>query len=314
MKQKLAQVAEKSNQIWPWFHKHGVMTVPKNPIVHNSSKVFTIGSCFAHEVRKCLASRNIALQPDYKAIKFSADTALVDSLPENEHIAFYNTFSIQQEIERAAGLWQQDEDDFWVVEGGAFGGTQMYQDPYRRAVFAKSRSVLTYIQDQINTQFQTGFEQADLFFITLGLIEVWRQKSNGKFVNQAPGYQRGAGGDETEFYLSSFAENLESLSTTLEIIQSRRPGAKVVITVSPVPLFRTFTGSDIIVANTESKSLLRAVAGEVCRTFSCASYFPSYELMNLVGPQGYIPRDGRHVEPAAVDKIMELFLESHMAE
>jgi hypothetical protein len=47
-------------------------------------------------------------------------------------------------------------------------------------------------------------------------------------------------------------------------------------TVSPVPLYLTFSGEDIIVANTYSKSVLRAACDAVENSREHVDYFPSY--------------------------------------
>ena len=61
------------------------------------------------------------------------------------------------------------------------------------------------------------------------------------------------------FHMSSYEENFENVARTVEMVTSIRPDARLVITVSPVGLGRTFGPDDILVANCEGKSILRAV-------------------------------------------------------
>ena len=57
------------------------------------------------------------------------------------------------------------------------------------------------------------------------------------------------------------------------------PEMRFVVTVSPVPFGATFKDADVIVANSASKSVLRAVAEELFRRHDFVDYFPSYEIV-----------------------------------
>jgi hypothetical protein len=80
-----------------------------------------------------------------------------------------------------------------------------------------------------------------------------------------------------------------------------------VLSVSPVPLEATATDNDVVVANLESKSLLRAVAGPVSREFDNVHYFPSYEFAMYYD---IFEEDGRHVTREAVARIINVFFQS----
>lgn len=80
------------------------------------------------------------------------------------------------------------------------------------------------------------------------------------------------------------------------------------MTVSPVTLARTFTKNEIYAANMESKSTLRAVAGRLSSEYKSVRYFPSYELVTGVGATAFQERDGRHVKPEMVERIMKAFV------
>jgi GSCFA family protein len=73
-----------------------------------------------------------------------------------------------------------------------------------------------------------------------------------------------------EFHLTSFAENRANLEGIYALLSEYgHPDVHIVVTVSPVPLMNTFSSTDIVVANTWAKSLLRAVAQEWARTRVC---------------------------------------------
>ena len=63
-----------------------------------------MGSCFAEEIRVALTNRQIACVPRYREISFDPARAVVDTLPEREHMNFYNTFTVRLQIEQALGL------------------------------------------------------------------------------------------------------------------------------------------------------------------------------------------------------------------
>ncbi len=84
-----------------------------------------------------------------------------------------------------------------------------------------------------------------------------------------------------------------------------------VVTVSPVPLQATFTDQDVIVANAESKAVLRAAAGAFARRHDNVSYFPSYEMVTHSHPDFALRPDRAHVEWAMVDRIMSSFIDAY---
>lgn len=53
-------------------------------------------------------------------------------------------------------------------------------------------------------------------------------------------------------------------------------GHKVMLTVSPVPIGRSFSGDDVIVSNCYSKSVLRAYAEYAKDKYKHVDYVPTY--------------------------------------
>lgn len=83
------------------------------------------------------------------------------------------------------------------------------------------------------------------------------------------------------------------------------PHARIVLTVSPVPLSRTFTGQDVAVANCYSKSVLRAAAEAVVQQYDFVDYFPSYESVTLSDPRLAWDLDRVHVTGEVVKANIE---------
>jgi hypothetical protein len=92
------------------------------------------------------------------------------------------------------------------------------------------------------------------------------------------------------------------------------PKAKIILTVSPVPLVATQEQQHVLVATTYSKSVLRVAADEVARIHDHVQYFPSYEI--ITGPHAsgrYFAADLRSVTEEGVDHVMRVFM-SRMTE
>jgi len=309
---------DRPNKKWEVLFKNKTLTVLNNQKFNMNQKYFTIGSCFAEEIRKAFTARNVLCYPEYKKIEIDPLRMRVDTLPHREHMNYYNTFSIRQELERAAGYWIQDEFDVWKLTGkkfvnGEFANTEgeVFQDPYRRLVFGDKIGDLHEALNQINQVMKDGIINADVFVMTLGMTEVFKKRNNGLVCNQVPVYGGGAGLRETYFYQSNFDENLENLRTTFRLLKELNSKVEVVLTVSPVPLHRSFNKNDIFVNNVESKATLRAVAAQICRELPWVHYFPSFEIVWGIGFSAYKDADLLHVKEEIVKNIIDVFLATH---
>ena len=87
--------------------------------------------------------------------------------------------------------------------------------------------------------------------------------------------------------------------------------AWIMLTVSPVPLARTFREEDVIVANMYSKSLLRVAAELECQNSESVEYFPSYESVMLSNREQTWQNDQIHVESEAIHKITNRMIEHY---
>ena len=86
------------------------------------------------------------------------------------------------------------------------------------------------------------------------------------------------------------------------------PQLRFVLTLSPVPLRATFRKEvDVWTANTESKAVLRTALAQFGKL-----YFPAYEIAMAAGQGWPFKDDARHVRPAIVQAIMEVFKHSYV--
>jgi hypothetical protein len=65
----------------------------------------------------------------------------------------------------------------------------------------------------------------------------------------------------------------------------------------------------VLVATTETKSILRAVAGQLATNNAHIDYFPGYELVNSPIFKGiFFEPNQRNVNPYGVNYVMDIFL------
>ncbi len=159
------------------------------------------------------------------------------------------------------------------------------------------------------------FSTVEVFVFTFGLTEAWTERRSGTVYPTAPGTIAGDFDPEIyEFRNFSFSEVLADFSAFRELIKSRNPAAKFLLTVSPVPLAATASGEHVLVANTYSKSVLRGVAGELYKTYDDVDYFPSYEIVAAPSSRGvFFESDMRSVSDAGVKTVMSVFFRAHGA-
>ena len=304
---------------WRDFVLHNRVTqnllfaMPRESLVSKEKKIFTIGSCFAQELRLIMKRKGYSIYPDYSSVSFDKNTQIFDKVPDvRDFIAHYDTFSILQEFEISFGLWKERESGFWEVTGRyaneLLRENLVFQDPYRKMCYATSKDLLARMSDNITSRIRDGIEQADLYIITLGLTEVWKHKATGKYLCRPPDTGYGGGDGCADLHLSTFTENHANLTQIIELIKVHYPQKRIVISVSPVSLDRTWRQDvDVYTANLESKSILRAVAGQVCREHSNVFYFPSYEMAVLLAADAF-KENGRHVKPEFAELVVAHFL------
>lgn len=118
--------------------------------------------------------------------------------------------------------------------------------------------------------------------------------------------------DQYEFRNFTFREIHEDFLAFRERIKAVNPTVKFILTVSPVPLTATRSDDHIAVATSYSKSVLRAVAGQICQECHDVDYFPSYEIIASPVMRGmFFEPNMRSVNPAGVTYVMTHFFAQH---
>jgi len=268
--------------------------------IANDAHVYTIGSCFAWEIQRALNERGFNVPDFYEDQRFSS----VEGVKDGAFFTRFNIGSMHNEIrnlvdENFLGEKLLYGDDDKVLD--VHFGTGRVQGLGTRGEKLEARSYFRgKARDHLN--------KCDLFIITLGLSEAFFDIEQGLYLNSAPPARFALQNPERfEARLIDYTESLKMLSEIRDMLKEIQPNIKMMVTVSPVALGNTFSGQDVVVANSQSKAILRAVAGTFTAEHDDAFYFPSYEAVQYSDPEFAYRWDKRHVKKDMVSKIIDLF-------
>ena len=275
--------------------------------ITKSKKIITFGSCFAQHISHWLLNNGYAWQ--------NAEPSPDHLSTEECRASGYDIFSCRTgNIYTVALLKQwllmaQDShsqvDELYFEEGRFF-------DPLRPLIPANgysSKDELFSDRQKTLTRLKHLLDNTEIFIFTMGLTEAWINKKNGFIYPACPGTLRGNfNPDEHMFKNYSHDEIMDDMVFIIENLKKFNKNIKFLLTVSPVPLTATASDKHILSATTYSKSVLRAVAGELCLKFADVDYFPSYELITSnATKQNYFETNLRSVKSSGVQFVMNHF-------
>jgi hypothetical protein len=170
---------------------------------------------------------------------------------------------------------------------------------------------LTQLKSAPDDPIRKEIEKANVYILTIGVAPSWYVKSSGQFVF-APDVHA------MDLFMQRTATVKEATDALLDVfktIHEINPAIQIVITLSPVPLARTFEFASAIVADCLSKSVLRAAIHEALLGFGGGKkpiYFPSFEIVRWAGGHAgnAFGDDGlpRHISREYVKHIISSFL------
>jgi hypothetical protein len=270
-------------------------------IITRQTPVGSMGSCFATRIAHQLQlwGYNYVIEeddlPPDLPLERVADTTF--RMAPARCGTLFDAPSMRQVVERAFGVWSPPR--LVVRRGGRI------VDPFR-TINQSFASIAEYDADrEAHTQaLRRALLKCDVFILTLGLTEAWQFVPTGDYVSVP---QLAAAPALFRRRRLSLEENLAELERLLAVYRAHKPDLQVIVSVSPVPLNKTFTTDHVVVANSLSKAVLRVVAEEfVARHPGVVHYLPSYEAV-LYGTREPWEEDMRHVSVAAVARVMRLF-------
>ncbi|MCW3477438.1 GSCFA domain-containing protein [Limobrevibacterium gyesilva] len=279
-------------------------TISENDLIGSA------GSCFAQHIGNRLK------RSGFRYLDVEPPPAL---LPAAEHGRYgygiysgrfgniYTARQMRQLFERAFAEFEP-VDHIWM-RGDRF------HDAFRPTIepdgFGSIEELLAMRQGHL-ASVRTMFEKADVFVFTFGLTEAWMSRRDGAVYPLCPGTAAGTFSDtEYQFVNFGFSEIIADMSMLIQRWRAINPGIRFLFTVSPVPLTATATSSHVMVATTYSKSVLRAVAGELAQD-ELIDYFPSYELIASPTQRGFFfAPNMRAVVAGGVEYVMRHFFDQH---
>lgn len=273
-------------------------------------KISTFGSCFAQHIGRALIQRGFKWYNTEPAPTGMSEKSIINfnyNVFSSRTGNIYTTSLLKQWVEWSTNVTDIPE-EVWFERG-------RYIDPFRPRIepngFA-SLEELRQSQQQTSTSFNKCITESDFFVYTLGLTESWFNKEFQYEYPMCPGTAAGDfNPDSHEFLNQQFNFVLKNLIDAISLMRNVNPNLKFILTVSPVPLTATYTNKHILIASMESKSILRAVAGQLAQEHEFIDYFPSYETINSPVFRGsFFEPNLRNVNPYGVNFVMDSFFSS----
>ena len=252
--------------------------LPSSKPFSRTSKLLTLGSCFATELRLHL-----------DALGHMAGGLWV---PEGLN----NSFALRQFIE-------------WCIVGNPSADAYWYDaNPEGQAI--------KWTPEAEQADYSQRFKSADGIVVTVGLAEVWEdQETGGVFWRGIPKniYEPG----RYICRMSTVEENQKNIESIIKTIRQLSRTKPIIFTLSPVPLKATFKKTSVVISDCVSKSILRVALHNVMSGADDNTYYwPAFEIVKWVGC--HIPHstfgdgalDQRHVSRFIVPLIMDSFVKN----
>ena len=273
-----------------------------------TDRVATAGSCFAQHIARTLQRERLHYfvvdRPE------GMDDAEAQSqgfgLFSARYGNIYTSRQLVQLFDRAQGDWNP-LDDAWQRADGR------WVDPFRPQVHAAGFDSAPSVRADTAihlAQVRRLFAELDVFIFTLGLTECWRSRIDGAVYPLAPGVAAGRFDPARHEFVNLSASDVEAdLDGFIQRLRSVNPRARVLLTVSPVPLIATFGSKHVLPATVHSKAVLRTAAQRVVAAHERVDYFPSFEIVTGAASRGrYFESDLRAVTPEGVSHVMRVFM------
>lgn len=250
--------------------------LPSAPVLAKGTKITAFGSCFAGNISRYLSAIGFNLSKD------RAPDIHVSSIGEG----LVNVHALASQFE-------------WALENKQFGDLWHGYDAGRVGM-----------DETVRIKTRDVFLETEFFIITLGLSEIWYDELTGGVFWRAVPLGR-FDPSRHKFRVASLAETKAQIALMYDLIRKHVPAAKVLFTLSPIPLVATFRPISCLTASTVSKAILRAALDEFLREHeedlnTRLFYFPSYEFVNELFPSRFLP-DNRHPHDIILYTIMKTF-------
>jgi hypothetical protein len=271
------------------------------------AKIATAGSCFAQHIGKALRARGLEYM-DYEPAPPFLSPEQADHFGYGVYSCRYgNIYTVRQLRQLFDEVFgkRMPEDAIWIKEGRYFDALRPGIEPKG---FGSPEEVAALRSSHLS-RVRALFADLDIFVFTLGLTEAWVSNRDDTAYPTAPGVIAGDY-EPADYRFANFRYNdvYGDLRGFIQGLRAVNPGARIILTVSPVPLAATATGNHVLVATTYSKSVLRSVAGDIAADLPGVYYFPSFEVITGQPTRHmYYNADQRTVGEHGVAEVMRHF-------
>lgn len=277
----------------------------------STDKLATAGSCFAQHVTTYLRKNGFAVM-DLEPQPPNLPAAMARNFGYGIYSArFGNIYTVRQLLQLAqdADTLAVDERDVWEKNGRYFDALRPAVEP--NGLDSPEEALL--LREHHLRKVKRLFSKMDVFIFTLGLTEAWIDNRSGRVYPTAPGTVAGDYDPGIhEFKNFSYDEIRDDFVAFRTLVRKWNPKVRTILTVSPVPLTATAADDHVLTATTYSKSVLRAVAGELALRHDDIDYFPSYEIIASPWSRGFFYESNmRSVSIAGVENVMRAFFGEH---
>ena len=273
-----------------------------------SDRIATAGSCFAQHIARTLHGSGFEpmvtetmhpiapadLAAEYGYGIYTARTGNI-----------YTSRQLVQLFDRAYGRFRPFEDAWETADG--------FLDPFRPQIAPTpflTRAELYADRRQHFAAVRRAFEELTVFVFTLGLTECWVARADGAAFPLCPGVAGGTFDPERHVMRNLTASEVAAdMIGFVDRLREVNPAARMIVTVSPVPLIATAAGRHVLVSTAYSKAALRVACEDLAQCRPNVAYFPSYEIVTGGFTRGaYFAPDLRSVNEAGVAHVMRVFL------
>ena len=275
-------------------------------VITKESKIATLGSCFAQHISHWLIENGYSWQ--------NAEPG-PNNLSHDEMIDYgYNIFSCRVgNIYTPAMLkqWIKLSTDSDLIFDEIYYENNRYYDPLRPQIPKNgyaTKDELEFARSNTLASLNSLLCNSDVIIFTMGLTEGWIN-NNGNIYQVCPGTIKGDFKSELHSFVNyTYDDIIDDMSFIIDKLISINKNIKLLLTVSPVPLTATASQNHVLPATVYSKSVLRAVAGDLVKIYPNVDYFPSYELIvSNAAKNNFFEENLRTVKAEGVKYVMNHF-------
>ncbi len=279
--------------------------------ISRETVIAAAGSCFAQHIAREFKNRQFSfldVEPPPPQLPRDQWHVFGYDLYSARYGNIYSPRQLLQLFQRAYGLFEPSQ-SVWQTDG-------RHYDPFRPSI--EPSGFVSFEEARVVGEFHLAglreiCERAELFVFTFGLTEAWINAEDGAVYPSCPGVIASTFDERRHrFHNFTYGEILADTDAFIAFVKARNPTVRFLFTVSPVPLTATASGQHVLTASIYSKSVLRAVCGELYGKYEEVDYFPSYEIVAAHPARAmFFESNLRTVSRRGVDHVMSAFFSAH---